>query len=55
MSNLSGGGRFKYEEIPGYPELSALLISASRLWEGINLGLVNLLFCPVAAVLVSIG
>lgn len=41
--------------MPGYPELYALLIAATKLQEGLNLGLENLLSSPMAAVLVSIG
>lgn len=52
MSNLPQGGRFK---VPGYPEVYASLTAATKLQEGLNLGLVNPLSSPMAAVLVSIG
>lgn len=41
--------------MPSYPELCALLIAATKLQEELNLGLVNLLSSPMAAVLVSVG
>lgn len=41
--------------MPSYPDLCALLIAATKLQEELNLGLVNLLSSPMAAVLVSVG